>query len=175
MRAGSIAIAVALAAAGCKRADQAPPPPPPPEQPALPPPKPAARPTRAPTFVTLDEVRAVAPALTGVRAVAELALDASGKQALATVCVTSADAAATAQAIAAQYAAAKWQGPPPPKNAFAADYPIHDGTLHVQGQVRTLPACAAGELTVELSYTKMVPLVSPGAPGASTDRLAPTP
>lgn len=170
----ALAIAAAIAAAACKR-DAKPAAAPPAAgldagpavlaRPSLP------RPRRVPAFVTLDEVTARHPTLTGLRDGPALALAESGKQATLAACATATDADATARSLADQYGAAGWAAPTVQRAAFAADFPIADGALHVQGQVRKTAACNDGELAVELSYTKMVDLTGgPPAPAPDSDR-----
>ncbi len=162
MRRDATAVALALGAIGCGRSEPRPPP-----TEARAQPQPVPRPTRVPVAFTIAEVTPLQPVLAGARVIAPLALDGSGKQALTTACVIGADIDAATTAIADQYARAGWQAPTRKAGAFAADRAIADGTLQVRGRIRAGAACDAGELAIELAYTRMVAL------DVSSDRTAP--
>jgi len=189
MKAGTVAslgLAVAtLALAGCgkKRAAEEHAAPPPIGLPAKPPVAP--RPPRLmPTFVTLDELNGHQPGWTGVRWTAELALDASGKQALASGCVTAATAEIAMNQLADGYAAARWvirsrtmsQGGA--RAELIGNFEVYGGTLHVRGVLTSTAPCQSGEVGLALSYSKVIPAPTPTAPATATpgdapDRAAP--
>ncbi len=187
MRAGLGLAIAASAVVGCgkkRAADQAPPPPPI----GLPARVPIAPPALKwlPTFVTLDELRGHQPTLSAVRLTSELALDASGKQALAAGCVTATGAKVAMHQLADAYGVARWviktrttsQGDA--RGEFLGDFDVYDGTLHVRGMLAAAPACQPGEVGMSLSYTKVVAAPKPApAPDALPDgapaRSAPTP
>lgn len=153
---------VLVAAAGCGRKDKDAPAPPPEKKVVMPPPAP--RPSKVPTFVTLAELTARNPALTGARVVVPLTLDASGKQALTTSCVTGTEVDAGTKLATDALIAVGWKPPAGQRGTFAANLDAVDGTLHVQGQVRKTSACNDGELAIELSFTKMIAMAAPTEP-----------
>lgn len=178
---GLAVAALALAGCGKKRAAEEHAAPPAIGLPAKPPVAP--RPPRLmPTFVTLDELNGHQPGWTGVRWTAELALDASGKQALASGCVTAAAAEIAMNQLADAYAAARWvirsrtmsQG-----NARAeliGDFEVYGGTLHVRGVLTSTAPCQPGEVGLALYYSKVVPApttTAPATPGNAPGRVAP--
>lgn len=171
------ALAALLAASGAcgKKAAKDEPPPPPPRigLPAQPPAPPKALRTMS-TFLTMDELRAHAPTVPGVRMTAEVALDASGKQALGQGCVTAAGPKVAMHLLADAYGVARWTvkirqtSDNDTRGEMGADFFVHDGMLHVRGALAASPACKEGEVGLQLYFTKVVDAPK-SAPPASGD------
>ena len=167
-RAPIVAVAlIALAACGKKQDGDARPPAPPAPRPRTPVAPPA--PKMLPTFLTLDEIHGHQPTLTGVRMTTEVALDASGKQAIGNGCVTATGAKVAMHALADAYGVARWQirtratSQADARGEVIASYPLADGVLHVRGVLEASPTCKPDEVGLTLYYTKAVdaPVVAP--------------
>ena len=167
-RAASVAVAlIALAACGKnKDSDQQRPvrPAPRPRVPVAPP-----APKMLPTYLPLDEIHGHQPTLTGVRMTTEVALDASGKQAIGNGCVTATGAKVAMHAVADAYGVARWQirtratSQADARGEVIASYPLADGVLHVRGVLEASSTCKPDEVGLTLYYTKAVdaPAVAP--------------
>ncbi len=163
---------VVVAALGCGKKDDRPAPPPPRPAPALPPapsgpPVAPPAPTALPATFTLDELQPRLPTVAAVRLTTPLALDGSGKQALGKGCVTAAGAKLAMHLLADAYGVAHWQikvretTKGEARGEFIADFELGDGFLHARGVVAASQGCAAGEVGLDLYFSKLVPVTRP--------------
>jgi hypothetical protein len=175
----SIAAALAIAAVACGRDPKDVPPTrkapdPVAQRPVAPPPL-----RVFPTFITMEEIRAHTPSTPGLRMTTEVALDASGKQALGNGCVTAAGPKVAMHQIADAYGVARWDvkirqtSRNDTQGELGADYAVYDGSIHVRGVLAASPACKDGEVGLALYYTKVAKAPRPPdpTPPPATDPL----
>jgi hypothetical protein len=179
MRAAIAGLVLITSAAACGKKHEAPPPPPPVKPPA--PKVPVAPPALAvlPIAITLDEIKAHAPTVTGLRMTAELTVDASGKQATGAGCVPATGAKVAMHQVADAFGVARWDlkvretTKGDAQGEFIADLMVAGGMLHARGVLTARPPCAAGEIGLDLFYSKLAKAPKPAPPPPQAPPAAP--